>query len=86
MANVTQLNGASQARIDEVKVAYAHLRRLMDRLIVLRVSDVDPQWPPVAAYCGGADGEGAAIFANYDAAMAGLTTAYNALSNMDQSA
>lgn len=88
--NVTQLNGSTRARVDEVKVAYAHIRRLMDRLIIVRNGT---DYAAVAEYLGITDGtpEELAIleqraFDNLDAALAGMTTANNALSNMDLNA
>lgn len=81
--NVTQINAGVAARVDEVKVAYAHIRRLMDRLIIIRNGT---DYAAVAAATGAADGEGQNVFDNLDAALGGLTTANNALSNMDLNA
>jgi hypothetical protein len=84
---VKYTNANVAARVDEVKVAYANLRRLMDTLIVIRNGT---SYDLVAAATG-AIGEdqgdvGLKIFDNLDAAMAGMTTACNALSNMDKNA
>lgn len=81
--NVTQVSPAVAARVDEVKVAYAHLRRLMDRLIVVRNGT---DYAAVATETGAAPGTGQTVFDNLDAALGGLTTANNALSNMDLNA
>lgn len=68
-------------RINETKDAYLQMRRLMDRLIAIRNGD---DYAAVAAATGASDGQ--TLFDNLDAAIAGLTTAYNALSNMDSQA
>lgn len=81
--NVTKVNANVAARVDEVKVAYAHIRRLMDRLIIIRNGT---DYAAVEAATGAAPGDGQAVFDNLDAAMGGLTTANNALSNMDVNA
>lgn len=81
--NVTSINAQTAARVDEVKVAYEHMRRLMDRLIVVRNGT---DYAAVAAYLGCSVGEGQNAFDNLDAALGGMTTANNALSNMDQNA
>lgn len=83
---VTYTNANVAARVDEVKVAYAHLRRLMDRLIAIRNGT---DYAAVAAATGTVPNDataGQTIFDNLDAAVAGMTTAYNALSNMDKNA
>jgi hypothetical protein len=81
--NVNQISPTVAARIDEVKSAYAQIRRLMDRLIVIRgVND----YTAVAAALGCVPGDGQTAFDNLDAALGGLTTANNALSNMDKNA
>lgn len=80
---VTQINPSVAARVDEVKVAYSHIRRLMDRLIVIRNGT---DYAAVAAATGAPEGQGQMVFDNLDAALGGLTTANNALSNMDVSA
>jgi hypothetical protein len=80
---VTKLDADIAARVDEVKVAYAHVRRLMDRLIIIRNGT---DYAAVATAAGAADGEGQFVFDNLDAALGGLTTANNALSNMDVNA
>lgn len=80
-------NPPTTACINGIKESYAELRRIMDRLIVIRNGS---SYDLVAAALGavGADQGDAGLkaFDNLDAAMAGLTTAYNALSNMDQGA
>lgn len=80
-------NATVSARIDEAKVAYANFRRMFDALLVIRNGN---EYDKVAAALGavGADQGDAGLkaFDNLDAAMAGLTTAYNALSNMDENA
>jgi hypothetical protein len=55
------------------------MRRLMDRLISIRNGN---DYVAVATATGASDGQ--TLFDNIDAAIAGLTTASNALSNMDQ--
>jgi hypothetical protein len=69
--------------VDETKEAYANMRRLMDRLIAIR-NGID--YEAVAIATGAGDLSAAAglmLFDNLDSAMGGLTTANNALSNMD---
>jgi hypothetical protein len=82
LVNYTNENVA--ARVDEVKVAYAHLRRLMDALIQIR-NGTDYQAVAEATGCTPANATtGQTIFDNLDAALGGMTTAQNALSNMDK--
>lgn len=75
---VTFTSGNLAGRVDEVKTAYLNMRRLMDRLIAIRNGT---DYAAVAAATGASDGQ--TLFDNCDAAMGGLTTAYNALSDMD---
>lgn len=83
---VSYTNEDVAARVDECKVAYAHLRRLMDYLIVIR-NGTDYQAVANATGCQPANTTtGQTIFDNLDAAMAGMTTVNNALSNMDKNA
>ena len=70
-------------RVDETKLAYLNMRRLLDRLIAVR-NGVD--YAAVEAETGAAAGKGQTLYDNLDAAVAGLTTAYNALSYMDKRA
>lgn len=72
-----------RARVDEAKAAYASNRRLLDVLIEAKAVDN----ATLQAALGEADTTAALkVFDNLDAAMAGLTTAYNALSKMDGNA
>lgn len=77
------------ACVDEVKVAYLKMRRTMDAMIVMR-NGTDYEAVAVAADASGdaltPAEAGQRVFDNLDAAMAGMTTAYNALSNMDKNA
>lgn len=83
---VTYTNANVAARVEEMKVAYAHIRRLMDYLIVIR-NGTDYAAVAVATGCVPADAtEGLKMFDNLDAALGGMTTANNALSNMDKNA
>jgi hypothetical protein len=79
-------NPQISATVDKIKNAYAEIRRLMDALIVIRngtdyqaVSDATGSTPSGAS-------SGQTIFDNLDAALGGMTTANNALSNMDENA
>ena len=80
-------NQKIETAINNAKDVTAEFRRILDRLIVIRNGT---SYDLVAAAVGaiGADQGDAGLkaFDNLDAAMAGLTTAYNALSNMDQGA
>lgn len=83
---VNYTNADVAARVDEVKVAYASLRRLMDYLIVIR-NGSDYAAVATATGCAPANATtGQTIFDNLDAALGGMTTANNALSNMDRNA
>ena len=87
---VTYTNEDVGARVDECKVAYAHLRRLMDYLIVIRnINGANNDYQAVANATGCTPANattGQNIFDNLDAALGGMTTANNALSNMDKNA
>jgi hypothetical protein len=78
---VTFTSDSIGRRVDETKAAYLNMRRLLDRLIAIRNGN---DYAAVAAATGASDGQ--TLFDNIDAAIAGLTTAYNALSNMDSHA
>lgn len=78
---VTFTSNSVANRVTETKQAYLNMRRLMDRLIAIRNGN---DYAAVAAATGASDGQ--TLFDNVDAAIAGLTTAYNALSNMDMGA
>lgn len=83
---VTYTNSNIAARVDEIKVAYAHIRRLMDHLIVIR-NGTDYAAVATATGCTPANATtGQTLFDNLDAALGGMTTANNALSNMDKNA
>lgn len=83
---VTHTNASVAARVDEIKVSYGHLRRLMDHLIIIR-NGTDYAAVATATGCTPANATtGQTIFDNLDAALAGMTTANNALSNMDKNA
>ena len=75
------------ARVDEVMVTFAHVKRLLDRMVALRAGGSDYTSIAVAAGCTPAtSAEGLKLFDDIDAALAGLTTAYNALSQLDKNA
>lgn len=78
---VTYTSRSVRDQVNKTKDAYLQMRRLMDRLIAIRNGT---DYVAVAAATGASDGQ--TLFDNLDAAIAGLTTAYNALSNMDASA
>lgn len=75
---VTHTSTGISNRVEETKTAYLNMRRIMDRLIAIRNGT---DYIAVASATGASDGQ--ILFDNIDAALAGLTTAYNALSNMD---
>lgn len=75
---VTYTSVTIAERVNEVQRAYLNMRRLMDRLIAIRNGT---DYTAVATATGASNGQ--TLFDNVDAAIAGLTTAYNALSNMD---
>ena len=81
---ITQIGSHIAAIVDEAKISYAHLRRLMDRLIILKGDGSNYAVLEIAT--GAATGTGATVFDNIDAAVAGATTVNNALSNMDMNA
>ena len=78
LVTFTSMNLAQ--RVQEVKVTYMNMKRVSDRLIALRNGT---DYVAVATAVGSPIGTGQTVFDNIDAAIAGLTTAYNALSNMD---
>lgn len=90
---VTYTNPRIAAAVDQTKVAYLNLRRVMDALIAIRSGNgTADDYEAVAAIVDASiPGQNAIVagqtaFDNLDAAIAGLTTAYNALSNMDKNA
>lgn len=82
------------AAVDQVKAAYLTMRRTMDAMIAERAGDgTNSDYEAIAALAdaslpGQTDPAvlGQTVFDNMDAALAGMTTAYNALSNMDKNA
>ena len=78
---ITQLGPHVASIVDEAKTTYAHIRRLMDRLIILKGDGSN--YAALEAATGAAAGTGATVFDNCDAALGGATTMNNALSNMD---
>ena len=82
---VTFTSASIGHRVDEAKTAYLNMRRAFDRLIAIRNGNgQNNDYAAVAAAVGAADvAAGQTLFDNMDAAVSGLTTAYNALSNMD---
>lgn len=72
-----------RARVDETKNAYGNMRRLFDAMIEANNIGI----ATLQAAIGEANTTDAqTVFDNLNAAMAGLTTAYNALSKMDGNA
>jgi tRNA C32,U32 (ribose-2'-O)-methylase TrmJ len=82
---VTFSSSSIGQRVDETKSAYLNMRRSFDRLIAIRNGNgTNNDYAAVALAVGAADAAaGQRVFDNMDAAMGGLTTSYNALSNMD---
>ncbi len=85
---VTFTSSSIAHRVDETKTAYLNMRRAFDRLIAIRAGNgTNNDYAAVAAAVGAADAAaGQRVFDNLDAAIGGMTTAYNALSNMDANA
>ena len=72
---------------NEVQVAYAHTKRLLDRMVALRAGGSDYTSIAEAAGCVPADSAtGLKLFDDVDAALGGLTTAYNAFGQLDKTA
>jgi transposase len=74
--------------VNSVQEAYAETKRLLDRLVALRTA-AGGTYETIAALAGCTPTDtatGQKLFDDVDAALAGLTTAYNALSQLDNSA
>lgn len=85
--NVTYSSQKVVDVVDSVKEAYADTKRLVDRMVAMRAGGSDYTSIAAAAGCNPAtSAEGLKLFDDVDAALGGLTTAYNALSQMDNSA
>ena len=73
--------------VNEVQSAYASTKRLLDRMVAMRAGGTNYTTIATAAGCVPADSAaGQTLFDDVDAALGGLTTAYNAMSQMDNSA
>lgn len=84
---VTYSNQKIVQVVDKVQDAYADVKRLLDRLVALRAGGSDYTNIATLAGCSPADSTtGQKLFDDIDAALGGLTTAYNALSQLDNSA
>jgi hypothetical protein len=85
---VRYTNPKVAATVDEVKRAYANMRRMMDAMTVIfnvntNMADVAAEVGALAVDQGDA---GAKAWSNLTDAMTALTTANTALSNMDKNA
>ncbi len=72
---------------NKVQEAYGEIKRLLDRMVALRGGGTDYTSIATLAGCPNPDSaQGLKLFDDIDAALGGLTTAYNALSQLDNSA
>ncbi len=84
---VTYSNQKIVAVVDQVQEAYGETKRLLDRLVALKEGGSD--YTNIATLAGIPSPDstkGQKLFDDIDAALGGLTTAYNALSQLDNSA
>ena len=81
---VTYTNERVGARVEECKVAYANMRRLVDALIEIKGGPAGTNWPAVADATGASSGQ--TLFDNLDQAIAYMESVNDALSPMDKNA
>ena len=83
---VTQINADIAARMDEIKVAYAHVKRLHDRIVVVRGGSSGTDWTAVEAATGAATGTGQTVNDDIEQIIGYLSSANDAASNLDVNA
>jgi hypothetical protein len=79
-------NTQGAVHVEEVKAAYARLRRFMDALIDTKGGGSQSNNQAIADAMGCALADTGAVFDAFDAMMAGMTTAQNAGTAIDRNA
>ena len=83
---LTYTNTMGEVHVEEVKIAYARLRRFMDELINVKGGGSQANNQAIADAMGCALADTGAVFDAFDSVMAGMTTAQNAATAIDRRA